>query len=404
MMCKRWIILILFLALLAAQSALAEDYIDVRYTVSFRQKDARSMLAMINDFRTGDNAWYWNPDNETKTWQHALKPLVYDYDLERVAMQRAAECAMRYSHTRPNGEDCFTAYDEMIGDDCWAMGENIAAGYNAYEKAGEVFVGWREDNDPYSGQGHRRNMLSKNYNCIGIGHVIYNGYHFWAQALGYRATPNTSETPVNDSSTQVTASVSEYLITSISFTGLEAQSLVVGYESSSPLPALSAKIKVSGRWPGNRSADKVSISPDWLSNDPLCVSIDAGQATGMALGSTTLTAAFAGKTFSLPVSVEHESLVRNDLILPAGLQAIAAESFFAVSAKAAVVPAGVQSIGDQAFASCANLYQIYIPSSVRSISESAFSGCPALTYICCPEGSTAAAYARAHGYTVLRSQ
>ena len=188
------------------------------------------------------------------------------------------------------------------------------------------------------------------------------------------------------------------------FTGLEAQSLVVGYESSSPLPALSAKIKVSGRWPGNRSADNVSISPDWLSNDPLCVSIDAGQATGMALGSTTLTAAFAGKTFSLPVSVEHESLVRNDLILPAGLQAIAAESFFAVSAKAAVVPDGVQSIGDQAFASCANLYQIYIPSSVRSISESAFSGCPALTYICCPEGSTAAAYARAHGYTVLRSQ
>ena len=36
-------------------------------------------------------------------------------------------------------------------------GENIAA---AQTTAAEANLGWREDDEPYAGQGHRRNMLS----------------------------------------------------------------------------------------------------------------------------------------------------------------------------------------------------------------------------------------------------
>ena len=36
--------------------------------------------------------------------------LKYDYELERVAMQRAAEIALSYGHTRPDDSGCFTAY------------------------------------------------------------------------------------------------------------------------------------------------------------------------------------------------------------------------------------------------------------------------------------------------------
>lgn len=47
--------------------------------------------------------------------------------------------------------------------------------------ASTVFNLWKEDNDDYSGQGHRRNMLSSNFTSIGIAHVYYNGCHYWVQ-------------------------------------------------------------------------------------------------------------------------------------------------------------------------------------------------------------------------------
>lgn len=79
------------------------------FTVVYRQSEARNMLSEINGFRTGSNAWYWNEDNETKTECTGLSELSYDYELEKVAMQRAAELVVSFSHTRPNGTDCYTA-------------------------------------------------------------------------------------------------------------------------------------------------------------------------------------------------------------------------------------------------------------------------------------------------------
>ena len=41
------------------------------------------MLAMVNDFRTGNNAWYWNSDNTEKVVCTGLEELIYDYELEK---------------------------------------------------------------------------------------------------------------------------------------------------------------------------------------------------------------------------------------------------------------------------------------------------------------------------------
>ena len=90
--------------------ALAEGSVDITYPITYGQTEARSMLSEINTFRTS-NTWYWNEDNNTKTTVSGLTGLTYDYGLEKVAMKRAAEIALYYSHTRPDGSDCFTAYD-----------------------------------------------------------------------------------------------------------------------------------------------------------------------------------------------------------------------------------------------------------------------------------------------------
>ena len=140
------------------------------------QTEARGMLGMINDLRKPANAWYWNQTDTEKITPQDLAPLQYDYALEAVAMQRAAEIALSFSHTRPNGERCFTAYTGIY----YHKGENIAIGYGSAENA---FEAWCETNEPYKGQGHRRNMLGT-FSAVGIGHVICNGYHCWVQEFG----------------------------------------------------------------------------------------------------------------------------------------------------------------------------------------------------------------------------
>lgn len=61
--------------------ASADSTIEV--TVQYGQTEARTILNMINELRTGNDAWYWNSDNSTKTDCTGLQPLTYDYELEK---------------------------------------------------------------------------------------------------------------------------------------------------------------------------------------------------------------------------------------------------------------------------------------------------------------------------------
>ncbi|SNU08060.1 Uncharacterized conserved protein YkwD, contains CAP (CSP/antigen 5/PR1) domain [Lachnospiraceae bacterium] len=154
------------------------DNFTVQTKGSILSDEARTMLEMVNDFRTGNEAWYWNSDNSTKTFCSGLEELTYDYELERIAIERAKELSVYYSHTRPDGTSCFSAYPE---GEYWACGENIAYGYTS---ADWVFTAWREDDDDYSGQGHRRNMLNDNFNAVGFACFEVSGIKFWVQEFG----------------------------------------------------------------------------------------------------------------------------------------------------------------------------------------------------------------------------
>lgn len=75
---------------------------NVSIQVTYGQTDARNVYGMINSMRrNSSDAWYWDTNNYTKTYCNNLQPLTYDYALEQVAMKRAAEIALSYSHTRP---------------------------------------------------------------------------------------------------------------------------------------------------------------------------------------------------------------------------------------------------------------------------------------------------------------
>ena len=170
----------------------ASETEDIEIVVEYHQEMARPIADMINEYRTSGNAWYWNPDDTTKTECGYLSALEYDYDLEKAAMQRAAEIAVIYNHTRPDGSRCFTAYTEC-GFNEWPGGENIAAGQTSAKMVHEA---WIEEDDDYSGQGHRRNIFNANSTAIGIGCVYSNGTYFWVEEFAHSAQ-NLNETVVS---------------------------------------------------------------------------------------------------------------------------------------------------------------------------------------------------------------
>lgn len=155
----------------AGMSASASDTISVQYC----QSNAREMLDMINDFRTG-GTWCWDESNSKKVAYPAVKKLVYDYDLEKTAMLRAAEISVQYEHTRPNGMEFFTAFSYY-----GTAGENIAWTEGMGDDPQTVFELWREDNEMYEDQGHRRNMLGKDFGAVGIACAYIDGRYYWVQ-------------------------------------------------------------------------------------------------------------------------------------------------------------------------------------------------------------------------------
>ena len=263
----------------------AAEIIPVNISVKYGQTEGRKIFDMINEMRTDSfDAWCWNADNETKTRYDNLNELAYDYDLERIATKRAAELALLFDHGRPNGESFFSIYEEE-GITYRAAGENIAMGYRTAEA---VNAAWREDGEPYNGQGHRRNMLNPKFNCVGIGHVYLDGCHYWVEEFAYRTSVNTTETTANDSEQTMSLSVPKSKVTGLKVAfDKTSYSLRTGESTE---VKLTAKLTVFG------SDTIVTDLPAISVNDPSIATYSNGKITGVAEGSTTLTASLYGLT------------------------------------------------------------------------------------------------------------
>ena len=249
----------------------------VKIKVTYGQTEARAMLADINAFRTSEtDAWCWDMSDSTK--QPCLTTeLEYDYELERVAMQRAAEIALSYDHTRPNGKACFTAYPSGYS----GKGENIAAGYVS---AAEVFDGWKEENESYAGQGHRRNMLSAKFKAVGIGHVVYQGCHYWVQEFGDRVK-NGAASGANDDTQIVDVDVASSYITAVK-TNLDDVSLKVGEKATAA--DFSLALNVVNQWGYQKDCVIENECSAKIEDETIASLSDDAVITGLKSGTTKI--------------------------------------------------------------------------------------------------------------------
>lgn len=193
------IMVIVLISVPVATNVNAEETITFSKSVTYKMTDARKILDLINQARTEANA-------EALDGVSNRQPLVIDKDLEQVAMLRAAEIAVDFSHTRLDGSSCFTLYPAGL------KGENIAAGSSTYTATHNQWYSEREDYiNKTSGAvtGHYTNMIKAGYTKVGIAgcYVKTNdtaGWrYYWVECFGSGASDTTLASP-NDSETAVT--------------------------------------------------------------------------------------------------------------------------------------------------------------------------------------------------------
>ena len=129
----------LFAVIIFSSRAYASDgkttNINVPGTMDYTK--AQEVLKIVNENRKAEG----------------LDELVMDEELMETAMLRAAETAILFDHTRPDGTLCFSASSKMYG-------ENIACGSTTASGVMNVWM---------NSEGHKSNILRSGFKSIGIG-------------------------------------------------------------------------------------------------------------------------------------------------------------------------------------------------------------------------------------------
>ena len=105
---------------------------------------------------------------------NSLQPLTQTSELTQTALVRAWESIILFAHDRPDGQSCFTAFNENNVSYTRAA-ENLGKGQ---KRPAEVVQDWM--NSP----GHRAVILNEDYARTGVGVVMdNNGILYWAQSF-----------------------------------------------------------------------------------------------------------------------------------------------------------------------------------------------------------------------------
>ena len=134
----------------------ADSFCALSFKMFYDQKESRKLGVSINELR------------KTK----GLVAYTYDNGLEEKACQRAAEAAVYYSNTRPDGRDFSTIFDGNVNASGKAKKEVLIREGNT---AAEAFEKYLNVSDNF--------LTSTNYQYMAVGHVKFNGKHYWALEL-----------------------------------------------------------------------------------------------------------------------------------------------------------------------------------------------------------------------------
>ena len=259
-------------------------YIDLM--LEYDQKDAREMFDKLNEFRSSNSKY----------------PLVYDYDLEKVAMQRAAEIAVLFdseNHNRPDGYNYKKTLEEFgfdISPRNWFYGENILFGSSSTMDMENAFAS-------LAGDGSTAAIMNASFTCVGIGHVKVDKNDFWVQIFTDEEGRKSKKTDEFKGVKKVSVNIKSSLVTSVSCEYVSGETSV-GRGKSVDAPVYGAKVVFGGSEAGEipiRLAGRLSFN-----SEDEYVRASRGKIYGLKAGEGEITARALGKEASVKITVTEE--------------------------------------------------------------------------------------------------
>ena len=145
-------------------------------------------------------------------------------------------------------------------------------------------------------------MLESNFAAVGIGHVTFNGIHYWVQNFGSSNSGAAATNPVNGART-VSVAIDDATISQKALKP-SAASLAVTAGKSVALPSVNLSLTVRDRWPSSPLTLRAS-SPVWTSSNSSVAAISGNTEKEKKAGTATLTVTAPGvKPATLTISVK----------------------------------------------------------------------------------------------------
>ena len=229
--------------------------------------------------------------NKERT-KRGLSKFKMDKALVDVATTRAAECAVYYSHERPNGDkNGFKMYKWK-----YAVGENIAINQTS---PAQVVKAWM--NSPK----HKSNILNKKFKSMGVGCFLTNGNYYWVQFFVDNRVSNYNK-PADVSKTYTVTVRNDILKTyqdenTLTFESPEKQNIKL-YQNTMTLNGFNFTTLIENE------------SVIYVSNDENIVTVDKeGNAVPKQNGTTTVKAYVKGAedkalTWTVTVDISEENV------------------------------------------------------------------------------------------------
>ncbi len=341
--------------------------------------------------------------------EKGLSALKMNSSMLKNAMQRAAEIAVNFDHTRPDGSSCFSISADI-------RAENIAVDY---VDAQEVAKGWK------SSPNHYANIVTSSYKTTGIGAVIHNGTIYWVQVFSTINSGITTTVPDNtQKSFQISVGKKKYNlsmeVSSKMFITDEKDIRITGknlaYDryfvvnnsnftfSSNKTSVLTAqygvaKAKAEGSATITAKGDcatitkKITVSEFSKGKSKKC-----GDNVVWEYNNSVLTFSGYGDMYDYNTEYDANGMISTDVlwadgadtvtkvVVEDGVTSLSDSAFACFSALSEVeLPNTITKIGSKAFAQCKNLSEITLPDSVDTIGDDAFYKCTSLKSVHLPK-------------------
>ena len=195
------------------------------FSLNFKQSSARELATLLSDYR-------WNTAQ--------ISNLIYDYTIEKYAMQRVAEIVINFDHVRPNGSQWHTVFDKSIygQESTTNLKENIlCTGDGSMATASQVLNRVLSNND------QRTRSLRASTRSIGVAHAVYNGIDYWVMLFSDTPAVNISPTSAINSAKDVSVKIASSYYSSPSFTASKTL-LKVNVGKTISLPTITGKVNV----------------------------------------------------------------------------------------------------------------------------------------------------------------